>query len=93
MALKLQSVVPEGRKRNERNTAGAAEGDEMKLNDLKLLIKAIEECDKVQSYFTDPHREEALYTEGLRAAMTGGIIERRANLIDKLKTYGINIEV
>jgi len=70
----------------------------MKIYELEKLIKDIRECDDIILVLGDTHKEvvfdmPAPCSWGLRNAMIGSVIERRASLLDQLSRHGIKVEV
>lgn len=59
----------------------------MKISEFRKFLDAIDECDDVIKASTFLH-----LSSGLRGAIAGAIIERRANMLDQLKAAGVNVD-
>lgn len=59
----------------------------MKLSQIKYIVDKIDECDEVLIRWNASD-----LSEGMRDCIKCAVIERKHNLIDKLKAVGIEVE-
>ena len=65
----------------------------MELKVIQRFIRAIEECEGVIQDVEKNQGSYGFYSEAVRAAIVGSMIERKNNLIEQMRNMGVAIEV
>jgi hypothetical protein len=62
----------------------------MKLNELKRTITHLEECEELLKMEFVKDRAVSV---GAKGAISAALLQRKYNLLDKLRNYGVEVEV
>lgn len=66
----------------------------MKLKEFLKAAEQIEECDKLIGYWSkNPILHNGVVSREMKEVLVFAVQQRKANLIDKLKNYGVEVEV
>jgi hypothetical protein len=73
-----------------KTTASLRRERRMKLNELKRTIAHLEECDEL---LTMDFLKDKSVSGGAKDAISAALLQRKHNLLDKLRYYGVEVEV